>query len=101
MKGAASARERCRGLESFWRRKGVDPRSEKWRMMTANQAIQRQARLWYAARRNALDGVVRSDEEKQVGPALSSASGPKMSKARSVFFRSRHSIKNTQQTTDA
>ena len=52
----------------------------------ASHAIQQQARLWHAARRSALDDVVRSDGEKQVGPAQSSAGGACTSAAGDLFF---------------
>ena len=45
----------------------------------ASQAIQQQARLWHAARESASDDVARSDGEKQVGPAPTSAGGAQAS----------------------
>ena len=73
MKGATSARELMLGTSKFLAARGADPRSQRWRMMMASHAIQQQARLWYAARWSASDDVARSDGEKQVGPAQSSA----------------------------
>ena len=50
VKGEGSAREKVLDTSIFWAEKEVDPRSEKWKMMMASQAIQQQARMWHARR---------------------------------------------------
>ena len=50
VRSEGSAREKVLEKSIFWAEKGVDPRSEKWKMMMASQAIQQQARMWHARR---------------------------------------------------